>query len=120
MKIAIKTVKQSDQRYCTCDDWKRNGDTMEILVSEMGDDEMNFLIAIHAMIEAFLCERDGVKEEDVTKFDMENMDLDNPGDNPKAPYNKQHLIATLIECQLASYLGIPWKLYEERISEICQ
>lgn len=94
-----------------------------IKVSHLKDRREMFLIAIHELIEAFLCECAGITEQQVDDFDMNYAekavsDPDEPGDYPKAPYYHQHQIATGIERILAAEAGVSWLEYEKHIEEL--
>jgi DNA polymerase elongation subunit (family B) len=39
-----------------------------------------------------------------------------PGDDPKAPYYRQHQIATAVERLLAVELGVDWGAYDREVS----
>lgn len=121
MNIVIKTIPHNAQRYDTCGDWRFNGETLEIYVSECGEWRYEFLVAMHEAIEAMLCKHHGVKEEAVTAFDMvyeaqrKLDDISEPGDSPKAPYHREHRYATDIELFLAHEFSVDWSEYEKRI-----
>ncbi len=74
------------------------------------------------MAEALCCKHDGVSQQSVDEFDLEydkthTFDV-NAGDDPAAPYRKQHNWATAIERIMAGALDIPsWKTYDD---ELCQ
>lgn len=112
--IHIKTIPQSEQRYQTLGDYvktlesNKDGNRIfeSILVSDVGNHDMEFLTAIHELIEWYLTERRGINEEDITKFDIEHPELEEPGDDPRAPYHKEHMFASSIEKLLCKELGI--------------
>lgn len=88
----------------------------------MEDCYKEFLVALHEQIEYFLCRMRGIKEEDITNFDLEYEarreagDLTSePGDDPLAPYNKEHVFATSIEKIVCKELGINWEEYEKTV-----
>jgi len=64
------------------------------------------LVAAHEMIEAYLALHAGVTQEAVDKFDgayeaqRKPGDDSEPGDDPKAPYHREHVFATKIERRL--------------------
>jgi hypothetical protein len=97
VRIVIETISHNRHRYSTVGDWTRNqnGD-LHILVSDMGNDDYAFLVGIHETVEAWLCERQGVTDEAVTAFDTAyeanrpEGDESEPGDDPAAPYSRQH------------------------------
>lgn len=80
------------------------------------------MIAVHELIEVLLCKAAGVTQEDVDKFDLnfekkrKKGDDSEPGDDPKAPYYKQHKFATKIERLLCKELGENWNWYETDIN----
>jgi hypothetical protein len=41
-----------------------------------------------------------------------------PGDDPHAPYNKQHQIASVCERALAFFLGVNWGEYEREVETL--
>jgi hypothetical protein len=122
--IVIEVIPHEEQRYCTCGDWFYEGNALRIKVSRMGDWRHEALVAIHELVEVLLCRHDGVPEEAVDKFDFafeaarQPGNDDEPGDDPQAPYRKQHCFATGIERLLAAELGIDWKHYEQEINRL--
>jgi len=85
----------------------------------MGNWRYELLVAVHELVEAFLCMHDGVSEESVDKFDKQFVQRDaEPGDSPDAPYARQHCLATGVERILAACLGVKWDWYEEAIEKL--
>lgn len=113
-RIIIETVppdkmRMEAYRESGCGDWFRdeNGD-VRIQVASNGDvweNEEAFLVALHETIEARLCHKDGVTQADVDAFDAAFAGTEQPGDDPKAPYQRQHRAAMLIEHLMATFLG---------------
>lgn len=125
MNIFIKTIEHKSQRYKTCGDWKIDKDgAILIFVSKMNDWRYEFLVAVHEFCEVFLCRHDGISQKRVDNFDINFERLrkmgneDEPGDDRRAPYAKQHCIATGVERILAACLGVCWKDYEEKINSL--
>ena len=124
MKIIIETIDHKDQRYNTIGDWQfaEENDSifLDIRVSDLKDDKMNTLIAIHELIEAFLCKFNDpeITTEQVDDFDMSHLELDEPGESLDCPYRIQHLVASDIEKMIAGRLNIDWSEYEKRIREL--
>lgn len=115
MLYAIRSTIQSAQRYKTIGDWQGNG---LITVTSLPDPDMTFLIAVHELVECYLCERKGVTQEQVDEFDLmcEKANLHaEPGDQPGAPYRLQHQAAESIERHLAQILGVDWNLYQKEV-----
>jgi hypothetical protein len=125
MKINIETIPHQEHRYTTVGDWwvDETG-TIQIRVSELSDWRREALIAVHELVEILLCKNEGITTEEVDQFDKlyeanRAPDCeDEPGDDPKAPYVRQHCIATGIERILAAELGVQWKPYEEELCEL--
>jgi hypothetical protein len=100
----------------------------------MSDERYVMLVAIHELIELVLCKQVGISEASVDSFDIafekereayksKGVDFDaivasEPGDDPTAPYYKQHQIATAIEKLLAAELGVKWNQYEREINSL--
>lgn len=125
MNIFIKTIPHKNQRYSTCGDWFYDKDgTLFIFVSELNDWRYNFLVAVHELIEVFLCRHSGVTQKQVDRFDIQYEknrkagDDSEPGDSPKSPYRTQHLAASGIEKVLASMMGVCWADYENAINSL--
>lgn len=131
LNINIKTIPDKDQRYDTVGDyWKKDG-VDEIKVSSMSNRQYEFLVAIHEMVEQFLCENAGITDEEITKFDVEyeakrkNGDQSEPGEDPLAPYHRQHMFAEKLEKLMAEECKIDWadyikyanRFYEKRLDK---
>lgn len=123
MKIVIETIPHDKQRYETVGDWWVEKDTnvLQIRVSEMGDDRYHFLVALHELVEATLCNDRGISVLEVDEFDKAFEakrpagNTDEPGDDPDAPYHLEHGFATGIERLLASALGLNWTDYDDAV-----
>ena len=124
MKIDIETIPHNCQRYPTCGDFLTSGDVMGIKVSEMGDWRYEMLIAIHELVEVMLCKQAGIPEALVDQFDMDYEknrkpgDHSEPGDDLRAPYRRQHFVATNIERQIAHELGVDWQAYCDAVEAL--
>src|SRR5579863_6201874 len=122
MKIVIETIPHDQHRYPTIGDWwwNKDGQTLEIRVSEFSRGVFplepcgayELLIALHELIEAVLCDVRRIAEADVTAFDKAHLDLDEPGEDRRAPYHKEHVFAECIERLVALELGVNWQDYE--------
>lgn len=125
MNITIKTIPHDKQRYPTCGDWwfDKSGD-LQLRISDMGNPEYESLVALHELVEVMLCKKRGITAEQVDAFDMafekarEEGNDDEPGDDPKAPYRKEHFFATNIECLMAGELGVDFKEYEAAVNAL--
>ena len=45
-------------------------------------------------------------------------DDEEPGDDPRAPYHREHVYATNVERMLAYEMGVNWDEYGERLDEL--
>ena len=115
MKIIIGTIPHSEQRYDTVGDWQGMGQDFTIRVSESKDYRYNFLVAIHELVEVALCVQAGIHSGDVDAWDMKH---DEAGDDPKAPYHRQHLFAEAIERLIALEMGVRWDIYESALDAL--
>jgi hypothetical protein len=118
MNINIQTIAHKYQRYPTWGDWwfDINGD-LQIRVSNFNDPDAEALIALHELVEVILCKKRGISQESVDKFDIdyvkENGMEGEPGDDPKAPYRKEHFFATNIERLMAEQLEFDWANWDK-------
>jgi hypothetical protein len=115
----IQIIPHKDQRYNSAGDfWIDEDNALQIRISNLGDVRMNMLVLIHELVEVVLTENAGIPEPDIMAFDIgfeatrSLGNLDEPGDDVRAPYSKQHGIATGIERIVAAVLGVNWKEYE--------
>ena len=105
-------------RYPTTGDWQFNEDGhlhVTVAVHEKND-RSAFLVALHEMVEAFLCKEAGIEEEAVSAFDIAHLDLPEPGEHPDAPYREQHAVATEVEKIVARALGRDWDDHEDWVA----
>lgn len=125
MNIHLFDIEHSRQRYPTVGDWQIKDDGgIVISVSEMAPEDYCFLVALHELIEVWLCRKRGITQEAVDTFDIEYErnrppdDFSEPGDSTKAPYFREHQFATMIEEQVASELGVDWGAYARAVEEL--
>lgn len=123
MKIRIQTIQHYLQRYNTVGDWykgKHDG-SLNIEVSQMDNWRYEALIGIHELVEALLCIHEDITQEMVDAFDIAydvTQGDGEPGDDPAAPYHRQHCIATGVERVLAPLFGVKWSDYERAIETV--
>ena len=120
MRIIIETIEHKDQRYDTVGDWQFIGDDLVIKVSKLGDEQMEFLVGLHELVEAYLCKAFGISESLVDSFDKANPDSPEPGALPGSPYYRQHFLATIVERTVANELDVNWDDYEAVIETMSQ
>jgi len=89
----------------------------------MTDRRYELLVALHELVEALLCQQSGVSQERVDAFDkayeakrpLADKDSE-PGDDPAAPYNRQHVIASVTERLAADLLKVDWNRYGAEVA----
>lgn len=119
IKINIKTIPHSDQRYPTCGDYFDGEGVTEFRISQMENPDHEFLILIHELVEHYLIKKRGIKIEDIDDFDIEfeknrvEGNIDEPGDESDAPYFMEHQHATDIEKALSKIIGVDWDNYTD-------
>lgn len=117
VKVVWHRVGHKHQRYDTIGDWYWGQHLAEkvliIKTSILQDFRSELLVFCHELVEAMACLSVGITAEQVDEFDMGvGKDLDEPGDDPRAPYHSQHKLASAIELQLCNGLGISWSDHE--------
>lgn len=124
MRITIWPIPHDDQRYDTCGDWQwyPKLDELAITVSRTGDWREEVLVGLHEAVEAILCIHRGISQDLVDSFDIEfekgraaDPARGEPGDQPDAPYYKEHQFATDIEKLIADQLGVDWQQYNDHL-----
>lgn len=128
--INIKVIPHDQQRYDTLGDWQfkemeQEGirwEQLDISISQTGNKKYNFLLGLHEFVEAMMCHMVGVTTAMVDSWDItgEGRLLEDPGDDPRAPYHKQHKVATMVEHLVALMMNVDWVDYEEALSQIGQ
>lgn len=116
MKIVIETIPQDKMWYPSWGNWFYEADgTLRIQVCEdvpeLPTDNHRFLVALHELCEAWLCQHRGVTQRQVDDFDIQfeaNAPVHDaePGDDPAAPYRAEHRQAMLLEHLMANFLGL--------------
>jgi hypothetical protein len=108
MRIDIRFVTPDEQRYDTLGDWWWEGEVLHIRATKSADmaEGESLLIALHELVEAWLCKEEGVPQAAVDAFDLAFTGEGEPGDDPAAPYRTQHRRAMLIEHLMAAFLGL--------------
>ena len=132
-EIIVRKVLHLQQRYPTVGDWwfdpeeEYSGGALQIKVSIMGNDHYETLVAIHEIIEAILCKSRGISESDVTAFDVQyesdrdkglHEETSEPGNDPAAPYYREHQFATKVERLIADELGVDWDEYDKAVNTL--
>ena len=125
--IQLEVIDHKEQAYSTVGDYRLEDGVMKIRASKMKP-HYEFLVLLHEFVEWYLVHCDGVDIEKIDEFDkrFEKMrseypdivDIDEPGDNEKAPYYHYHQVATRIEKYMADLLKVNWEEYEEAVNKL--
>lgn len=122
----LRVIDHKFQRYDTCGDWHLWPKLTDVSVSTMPDRRYELLVAVHELIEAELCRARGITEHQVTAWDnqhnqggtIDKQFYTEPGDDPAAPYHREHVFASKVEEMLAHELGVVWADYETALAEL--
>lgn len=124
-KIIIEVIPHEEQRYETLGDYYFDDEgVLQIRISKMKENKHEMLVAVHELIEVLQTESNGVTEPAIVAFDKkfeerrEPGNEDEPGDDPIAPYVKEHCIATAVERLMCALIGYSWKYYEEDCNSV--
>ena len=105
-------------RYRTVGDWRFVAPGFLLIeIADTGNWIYNMLVALHELVEVFLCTAQGITQKQVDRFDFSHQDDDDPGEHPNAPYHAQHMIAMGIEMILATALKVKWRPYSESLTK---
>jgi hypothetical protein len=124
MQIVIKTIPQSEHRYDTVGDyWEDENGVIQVRVSRLPDKRYEQAIILHELFEFFMMMHTGVKEPDVMAFDVEfeknrTNDHDEPGDDLRAPYRREHCFATAVERMFIAAVEVDWATYDKACSDL--
>ncbi len=113
IKINIKTVKPGTLPFNRVGDWTWRGETLQISVNDMSEERYEWLLAVHEVVEAFLCKFRGITEQAIDKFDKDH----NGAWLPEGPGYPEHLFATGVESIIAAMVGITIDTYEKEIED---
>lgn len=120
--IQVDFIPHTKQRYDTAGDYYESVindvPTTFFKISDTGNTWYNYLILFHELREYILANKDGVKLQDIDNFDFGFVGEGEPGDNPHAPYYKQHQLAEIAERSLAADMNLNWKDYEQEINKL--
>ena len=137
MLIDFRIIAHRGQRYDTCGDYFRKGGRVHFRVSRMKDRRYCLLVFIHELIEYLLCRAARVRMREIDRFDIAYEKRrryhkgwaygltpcgcpfrQEPGDDPHAPYRKQHQVATACEKLIAETLGVDWEAYGRAVEKL--
>ena len=122
MNTLLRSISPVAIRYSTCGDWEWLPDgSLKVTVPEFGNRPYSaFLVALHEIVEAYLCKFEGITEANVSTWDINHPELDEPGDSKQAPYHKQHAVALEVEKLVCHALGLSWEAHEEWVTEAAE
>ena len=122
MNIHIKVVPRSKMRKIVSGAdwfWDKRGN-LQVRIEPMSDWRYEVLLCLHEAIEAVLCKHNGVSQTSVDEFDVEydkhHATDCNAGDDPKAPYRREHCLATACERVIAAELDVCWETYDKELA----
>lgn len=124
MNYDLRSINHSDHRYPTVGDYWEESGIQHVRTSKLSDRRHEFLVLLHELVELELCRNEGIYEPDIMAFDVAFEakrvpgNVDEPGDDPAAPYRTQHRFAENIERQVALALGVDWNAYNREIEEL--
>ena len=116
--INIKFIPQCEQRYNTVGDYWETEDSIEIRITAFEHKNHGYLILVHELIEMILCRDRYIFDGTIDDWDMNYTGTyTEPGDDPKAPYHKEHVYAGIIERLFAHELQENWDAYDNALDE---
>lgn len=128
MKIIIETIPHTDQAYPTVGDYRYDEyGVLHIKVSDLGDEYLETLVAIHELIEERLIKKRGLSISVIDEFDINyekergqglHREDDEPGFDINSPYLDEHTFATSIEMVICSKMGYNWINYGNKVNSL--
>ena len=117
MKIILEVIDPHAMRYKTVGDWQIDevDKKITIQVADTGNNDYNFTLLMHELMEAVLCLKSGITGSQVDAWDLEHEDSDDPGILKGSPYREQHISATIIEDVVLSILKLDPYEYDKVI-----
>lgn len=112
----------SKMRYATAGDYYVEKGKIIIEVFDQRDQDKNFLVLLHELVEHYLTARRHISIAEVDEFDFryeQNRKIGDttsePGDDPSCPYRREHRFAMIVEQMMALELGVDWNEYDKNI-----
>ena len=120
-RISLKKSIPLDIRNHQVGDWGYDEGSIWSAASYEMSEDSRFAITIHELVEAYLCRKAGIRDEEVCQWDekYENdrtEDESEPGDHKHAPYREQHQAATHVERAVCHALGLNWKEHSQSVT----
>jgi hypothetical protein len=124
MKIVVDAIAFREHRYASAGDWFiTEPNIWRIKVAAELSDKHQFLVALHELIEMALCLEHGITATQVDAFDIgwvAHDGISEPGDDPKAPYYREHQTASAMERFMAVQLGVDWGEYGRCVDKLSE
>lgn len=116
--ITIRVLPHANHRSDTIGDYfeTSTGDWV-IHVSQTKNWRHAALVIAHELVELVTTQAAGISELVIARFDKRSR-ADEPGDSPRAPYHRQHVLATNIERIIANEFRIDWKTYNQALADL--
>ncbi len=125
MRIHVETIPHENQRYPTVGDYWDEDGTEQVRISQMKDWRYEILVTVHELVEMAIAKHRRIPEEAITAFDIafeqareSGFVQGEPGDQPNAPYRREHVFATNIERLFAAELDVDWHEYDEYVNRL--
>jgi hypothetical protein len=119
-EVHVKVIPHDQQRYDTCGDWwweGEDGETLQVRISDMGNPLYEQCVLMHELTEVLLCKHRSISTEMVDAWDTAYGEGE-PGDDPKAPYHKEHDAGNVVERFMAFQFGIDWDEYNNAFDDL--
>jgi hypothetical protein len=125
--INIKTTPLREMRYPTIGDYWETPFAVEVRVAHLPDRRMEQLVIIHELVEIFLMQHRNIRLADSDDFDIvfeaerdagQHGPDDEPGDDVRCPYRREHRFAENIERLLCQELGLDFDDYAAQVMKV--
>lgn len=122
----LKSSSMKRIRNNQAGDWKV-GKHIVAISAKMDCAESELAVAIHELIEAWICRKQGITDAQVTKFDAmfenerergQHEKFDEAGDDVRAPYFDAHQRATNVEADVCKALNLSWSQHEFNVNSL--
>jgi hypothetical protein len=119
IRYILEVINPRKHRYETHGDWIP-GKPARIVSSNFGNEDYEFLLLFHELIECELCRKRKITDREIVAFDKKfererkkglHPANAEPGNSRKAPYRYEHRFATKLERMMAKQLGVDWAEY---------
>lgn len=117
--IEIRTLDVKYQRHGSLSDWHQPyGMPMKILVSNLGDADFEFILAVRKLVEMHLCGKSGIPATVVDSWNDSHRNIIDPGVMPDSPYRSAATKSFEVAALLGELLNVDWIKFEARMEEV--